>query len=80
VWWARRSPVASRPAGLASLLPEVADRGRLEGQIDKAKAGGLDLDEVLEEDLQMPVLPESPLRMADLHRVISRPDLNASRR
>ncbi len=48
---------------------------RLEGQIDEAQAGGFDLDEVLEEDLEMPVLPESPLTMADLDRVISRPDL-----
>ena len=48
---------------------------RLEGQIDEAQTGGFDLDEVLEEDLEMPVLPESPLTMADLDRVISRPDL-----
>lgn len=48
---------------------------RLEGQIDQAQTGGFDLDEVLEEDLEMPVLPDSPLTMADLDRVISRPDL-----
>ncbi len=51
---------------------------RLEGQIDEAQAGGFDLDEVLEEDLEMPALPESPLAMADLDRVISRPDLMPS--
>ena len=48
---------------------------RLAGRIDAAEGGGFDLDEVLEEDLEMPVLPESPLTMADLDRVISRPDL-----
>jgi len=48
---------------------------RLEGQIEEAEGGGFDLDEVLEEDLEMPDLPESPLTMADLDRVISRPDL-----
>ena len=47
----------------------------LEGQIDEAEGGGFDLDEVLEEDLEMPALPEPPLTMADLDRVISRPDL-----
>ena len=48
---------------------------RLRGRIDEAQAGGFDLDQVLDEDLEMPVLPESPLTMADLDRVISRPDL-----
>ena len=48
---------------------------QLEGQIREAEAGGFDLDEVLEEDLEMPALPEAPLTMADLDRVISRPDL-----
>ncbi len=48
---------------------------RLEGRLDEAEDAGFDLDEVLEEDLEMPVLPESPLTMAGLDRVISRSDL-----
>lgn len=48
---------------------------RLHGRIEEAQAGGFDLDQVLNEDLDMPVLPEPPLTMTDLERVVSRPDL-----
>ncbi|MDE2987090.1 MAG: SNF2-related protein [Chloroflexota bacterium] len=70
-----RSITAEVLAGRAS---SASLAHRLEGQIVEAQAGGFDLDEVLEEDLEMPVLPESPLTMADLDRVISRPDLMPS--
>ncbi len=48
---------------------------RLDEQIEGAKAAGFDLDEVLEDDVEMPVRAEAPLAMHDLERVISRPDL-----
>lgn len=48
---------------------------QLDGRIQEAQAGGFDLDQVLDEDLEMPMLPEAPLTMDDLDRVVSSPDL-----
>ena len=48
---------------------------RIQHRVQEVESGGFDLDEVLEEDLEMPLLPGSPLTMADLDRVLSRPDL-----
>ena len=48
---------------------------RLQHRVQEVESAGFDLDEVLDEDLELPALPEPPLTMADLDRVISRPDL-----
>lgn len=48
---------------------------RLQHRVQEVESRGFDLDDVLDADLEMPVLPESPLVMTDLDRVISRPDL-----
>ena len=48
---------------------------RLQHRVQEVESGGFDLDEVLDEDLDMPARPESPVTMTDLDRVISRPDL-----
>ena len=60
---------------LADRTPAGPLADRLQGRIEEAQASGFDLDEVLEEDLEMPVLPESPVTMTSLDRVISRADL-----
>ena len=48
---------------------------RIRRRIEETEAGGFDLDAVLDEELELPARPESPVTMLDLDRVLSRPDL-----
>ena len=47
----------------------------IEQQVLAAKSQGLDIDEVVEDELHMPDRPPSPVTMDDLDRVIGSPDL-----
>ena len=63
------STAADPAAGAANLADRIRRR------MNEAEAGGFDLDAVLDEDLEMPVRPDSTITTIDLNRVISRPDL-----
>jgi hypothetical protein len=61
----RTKPAEERQATVAEI----------EGEADRTRESGFDIDAVTDAELSEPLLPASPLTMEDLERVIARPEL-----
>ena len=65
----------------AALAKDAAGTARssalaaIERQTDEAEASGFDLDAAVDEDLELPPTPSSPVTMDDLEQLIGRPEL-----
>ena len=80
----RLQPILARLPGTiasAALARDAAGNARssalaaIERQTDEAEARGFDLDAALDEDLELPPTPPSPVTMDDLEQIIGRPEL-----
>ena len=80
----RLQPILAQLPGTirsAALAKDAAGAARstalasIERQTAEAQAAGFDLDAALEEDLELPPAPASPVTMDDLEDVIGRPEL-----
>ncbi len=80
----RLQPILAQLPGTiasAALAKDAAGNARssalaaIERQTDEAEASGFDLDAALDEDLELPPTPPSPVTMDDLEQIIGRPEL-----